>query len=242
MKEENPIDELFKKQLENRELKPSDAVWAKIESGIDQGSTGKRKGYYWMRAAVVTLFMGLSTWVYFTQNQTALLHVEPGKVIRQDQEPEKQGAQKTDTEKKASGEKKSQKKSEPVKREIVPLMRHSNVKDYRFVQEEPEVADEEQLASNDDFEPESVELEVASEVKKPVLKLKYVVPVTQKSFYANEEPEDETTGKPRLKEKVFAYANNQFNNLLNGEPVELPKSGARGKPQLQINLGKLFNN
>ncbi|MGB0177130.1 MAG: hypothetical protein ACPF9D_08185 [Owenweeksia sp.] len=247
MKEENPIDELFRKQLENRELKPSDAVWAKIESGVSRKKQG-RKGHYWMRAAVVTLLMGVSSWVYFTQNESVLIKVQtnPEKNVVQEQSPETKkqqpGQRSADPQKEQPGEKKSQEKSEPAKREIVPIMRNSKIREHHFVQEQiPTETNEELLAVNDNFELESVDLKVEDTKKQqPPIKLKYMVPVTQKSFYADQ-GENEVK-KPKLKERVFAYANDQFSNILNGEPVELPKSESKGKPQLEINLGKLFNN
>ena len=241
MKEENPIDELFKRELQHKEIKPSEAVWAKIDAGINHTSSG-RKGYYWMRAAVVTLLLGVSSWVYFSQNERDLMHIEPsrGKVSSQEQNTtkDKAGAVDEPKEKAAEGEKKEN-QAEPAKRKIEPIIRNSATRNYHFVETEPALVDEAQLAVEDEFEPESVSLQEKTPVK-PVVKFKYTVPVTQKSFYAAKE--EEKKEKPGIKDRVVAYANDQFTNLLNGEPVELPKTETKGKPQLEINLGKLFNN
>ncbi len=242
MKDKNPIDELFRERLEHKELRPSDQVWSKIEANISS-SNGRRGNFYWMRAAVITLLVGVSSLVYFSQNQEVLTEVGPDKhqVAQEEQNPEpaKGNSEKTKTEDKSDKPAGDAQKQDAPRKKVVPIMKKSRVESHHFVELEPELIDENALEQEDTFEPGEVNLKNPESTSMPVFKLKYTVPVTQKSFYANHE---EPAGKPKLKERVFAYANNQFNNLLSGEPVELPKTDKKGKPQLEINLGKLFNN
>lgn len=76
MKDTNPIDELFKKQLGDHKMEPSSAVWSKIEASQNAGSS-KAGGFYFLRAAVITLLIGLSSLLYFQQNQAVLMNPLP---------------------------------------------------------------------------------------------------------------------------------------------------------------------
>ncbi|MDZ7845557.1 MAG: hypothetical protein U5L96_01560 [Owenweeksia sp.] len=61
-------------------------------------------------------------------------------------------------------------------------------------------------------------------------------PVSQAAFYT----EDSTTTAPKgLGQKLYAYANDQWDNIKQGRPVEFPKAKS---PQLSINIDKILPN
>jgi hypothetical protein len=251
-KENNPIDELFRKGLENRETKPSPQVWEKIEEATASEESG-RGGFYFMRAAVVTLLIGLSTWVYMVNNEGVVTDLSTEKgvdgistvITNTDIEPEKIVKEQTKEKPKSKAKqpKKDNTKTQGSKRrKIVPLAPSKQGPSTILVSNDLKVADEESLYGDEPLL-QIEDLKVESKSKPKSIKLKYRVPVTEKSFYAdNQKVEEEETERPKFKERVFAYANTQFGNLLNGKPLELPETPKKGKPQLEITFDKLFKN
>ena len=64
MNSNNPIDSLFKQELESHQMKASEKVWDKIAAA--QPAPRKRVApIFILRAATVALLIGLSSLVYF---------------------------------------------------------------------------------------------------------------------------------------------------------------------------------
>ena len=117
----------------------------------------------------------------------------------------------------------------------MPIMKQSQSRAPIYVSNEPMVeVDESLLMEDKHVELATIELDpselAAYGQSTPAMKLKLTQPVAEEVPEATEED---------LKTRVYAYANSQFDNLRNGRPLELPRTG---KPQLQINLDRLFNN
>ncbi len=258
MKENNPLDEYFKKGLEGHEIKPSASVWDKIEAGT-QGR-GKHKGgaLLLLRAAMVTILLGLSTWVFYQNNDFKLGEKDsleeisftpttvtdnPTATNTDDQNKGGESKKETDKEEKTTTPEKPKKE-----KKVIPIMTQPVKSKSIYVNggNTPEIADESLLATNDAWIPDNevtLDAERVSATKTTPVKVKLKLkPATTPAFYADKNKEDAAAGedKPGFKEKVYAYANNQFENLLAGKPLELPKP--EKKPQLEIDLGKLFNN
>lgn len=268
MKEKNPIDELFKQGLEKKEIKPSDAVWSKIEETLEP-EENKRGGFYFMRAAVVTLLVGLSSWIFFQnggdnfgdtqtgfENPTEYADPtqgvdkkEPGSknnttntAVKKKDEPKAQSKEKSGS--------KDKKETKPIKRsKVTPMMKGSGPSGTQYVNadlpikhKELPIVDETSLVGNEPLI-EAENLEVKKSVKSKKFKIRYTVPVTEKAYYADkgQEVEKEKENKPKFKARVFAYASTQFDNLMKGEPLELPKTDTKGNPQLEISIGKIFS-
>ncbi len=248
MKANNPLDEYFKKGLEGHEIKPSASVWDKIEASTESGKSGKRAGgWFFMRAAVITVLLGLSTWVFY-QNQS---YESPTDVIQVKEHPiavnkgNKEQSKTSTEEETTEGEEKKEKPAPNNKKKetpkAIPVMKPP-VRGGIYVsngQSAPEIIDESQLREESAWRPETVALDVEEEGTEltPVKVKVKLKPATTPAFYANSDKEEEQHG---FKEKLYAYANTQFDNLLKGKPLELPKT--EKKPQLEINLGRFFNN
>lgn len=252
MKEKNPIDELFKQGLENQEIKPSDAAWSKIEEAM-MPEDSKKGGFYFMRAAVVTLLIGLSSWVYIYNNP---LDFEPNNPITPTSidvngldnslagtgEPKKgastKGTTKTGSEK---GTETKPNKEGKGRSKVRPIIKSSGSPSVKYVSNETIIT-----PANEDFRMMDHEMfvteELITEDANKGNKQKVGSPVTGNTFYSdnNITEEDQPVKKLKFKERVFAYASNQFDNLMSGEPLELPKTELKGIPKLEISLGKFL--
>lgn len=249
MKEKNPIDELFKQGLANKEIKPSDTAWTKIEEAMVPEDS-KKGGFYFMRAAVVTLLIGLSSWVYISnnpidfspKNPIPATTLESPSVSAVEEGNPKKGDKPNQGTKTTINKNTSPKKS-PTKsvKKIVPILKTSGNTLGKYVSNEPSISpaeedfwmmDEELIAFDD----------LITEDKDKLDRIKIRVPVTERSFYKdNAEQEDKQAPKKlKFKEKVFAYASDQFDNLIKGEPLELPKTEINGRPKLEISLGNFL--
>lgn len=247
MKEQNPIDELFKRGLDNKEIKPSDAAWSKIEEAM-MPEDSKKGGFYFMRAAVVTLLIGLSSWVYINNNPLEMpsstvipattIENNPSNISSTDLgegEPKKGASTSTGTqnklEKENTGKKVDPKRIKPRN----PIMKRSGGSQAKLVNISPATEDF-RMMDHDMFVMDQLVAD-ASPISK---KIKIKVPVTVNSFYNEVEEEKEPVKKLKFKERVFAYASDQFDNLISGEPLELPKTDISGRPKLEISLGKFL--
>lgn len=259
MKEKNPLDEYFKEGLEGHKILPSASVWDKIEAGVQTKSNRKAGVWLLLRAAMITIFLGLSTWVFYQNNDFKVGQKNPANNISFT-EPSATGNTEGDnsaTQEKGNevkkGADKEEKNLKPEKEKkqnkVIPIMTQP-VKSkpiYVKTEVEPGLIDESQLADNDTWMPESDIIlnagrtnntKLATPVKVKI-KLK---PATTPAFYADGNADETNEGgtKAGFKERAYAYANNQFENLLAGKPLELPKP--EKKPQLEIDLGRFFNN
>ncbi len=258
MKENNPLDEYFKAGLEGHEIQPSASVWDKIEAGVE--TKGSRKTGVWLllRAAMITIFLGLSTWVFYQNNDFKVGDANPMEEITftrptiTDSPAQSSAAkeEKGNESRKDSGkeEKTTTPEKEKKQSKVIPIMTQpvKSKSIYVKAEEAPAVIDESMLVSSEKWTPDNsvvLDAERVSANKVTPIKVKFKLkPATTPAFYADNSERDVTTqeDKPGFKEKVYAYANNQFENLLAGRPLELPKP--ERKPQLEIDLGKIFNN
>ncbi len=240
MNRKHPIDDFFKEELDGHQLKPKASVWEKIESEIQPASSSRKGGYFFMRAAVISLLIGLSALLYFQNNEDSMRQLNPishSNNPEADEEAKSEGKEDHAGSKKQKPEAKSEKPA-AKKRQAIPVMNPSAGRKNIYVARPPEddfhqVSDEELLAVNE--EPLLTEELRVDEPRRYKVKVK-LNPNTVKAFYAQADSSAQEDG--RLSEKLLAYANNQMDNLLSGKKIELPK--AERKPQLEINLPRIF--
>ena len=236
MKENNPIDNYFKNSLESHEVKASPEVWERVVEGTESGSN---RGVVWflMRAAVIVLMISIGTWFIVDGPQP-----QQGVVVYPDVELEdgntKPSSTKTQPGKKSTTPAQSEKPTEKQKtqnknKKAMPIMKQTQSRSPIYVSNEPLIEFEEtRLVEEEEIELATIELDASQLAaygqSSPPMKLKLSNP-----------PVEEPVVEEDLKTRVYAYANNQFDNIRNGRPLESPRIG---KPQLQINLNRLFNN
>lgn len=250
MKEKNPLDEYFKQGLEGHETKPSASVWDKIEAGTESEESKKGAGWYLMRAAVVTILIGLSTWVFYQSN--SFESFDPDRIDEQhnvvtntNEKADSDKEQKQQGNKAETGENQDKPKKESKDERVIPIMKEPTRNNTIYVNNEPkealpEVADEKALDQQENWEPNSIALEVSEKDEVTPVRVKVKLkPATTPAFYTDEALA-KAEEKKGFKEKLYAYASDQFDNIKSGKPLELPK--ADKKPQLEINLGRIFNN
>lgn len=245
MKENNPIDSYFKHSLESHEVKSSPEVWERVVAETESGSN---RGAIWhlMRAAVIVLMISVGTWFIIDgpQEQNGMV-VYPE--VESNEGLNKPEPQKTEPTKKAGTPQQNDKPAEEDQEEInrqkkvMPIIKQSQSRSPVYVNNEPMMeVDESQLIDDSHLELASIELdpsELAAYGKtRPAMKLKLSKP---ESSAPGTKEEDKVEADQDLKTRVYTYANSQFDNIKNGRPLELPRTG---KPQLQINLDRLFNN
>ena len=241
MSTNNPIDDYFKRSLEKHEVKASPEVWERVAAATGSES---RKGMAWyiMRAAVVVLMFSIGTWFvtdYSDQGQG--LVVSPDTELENNNPNTTQKGQNTNQAKSTTEPKENSKaaKENEKKKRTIPIMKQSQSRGPLYVSNDPVIeVDEASLYDHSEVALATIELDpsqlAAYGMSSPSLKLKLTGPATESAFYAGAEVEEED-----LKTKLYAYANTQFDNIRNGRPLELPRTG---KPQLQINLNRIFNN
>lgn len=255
MKEKNSLDEYFKNGLDGHEIKPSAAAWEKVQASMQSGDEKRAGGWYILRAAVIVLFFGLSTWVFYQNNDLELgtdasesityEAAQPGADVNETSTDKKKGTDSNPKDKKNQKTTDEPKKT-PKRTKAIPIM-HSPTKSKSIyvksdIQALPKIVDEIALASADDnWTPNSsviLDVKDGQPTKAKPFKVRLKVkPATAPAFYAEKEQEEP---KQDFKLKLYAYANTQFGNLLQGRPLELPKS--EKKPQIEIDLGRIFNN
>ncbi len=246
MSKKHPIDEYFKKGVSEHSTKPSAAVWDKIEAA-NNGGNSKKAGWYLLRVAVLTLFMSLSSLTFFNTSGLDELKFDENTVLRTGPETKKKKevkpASKTEKGKTQNKEvkpkTKTTKKQVPILRQQLPNKMPILVNnDGAAVSKEVPVVDENKLAEQEgdnDIATADVVLENVPDDFVVRLKFKLKNPNTVRAF-EQAQPEEE---KKAFKEKLYAYANSQINNVRSGKPLELPKTG---KPRIEISPKKLFNN
>ncbi len=250
MKEKNPIDELFKQGLENKEIKPSDAAWSKIEEAM-MPEDSKKGGFYFMRAAVVTLLVGLSSWVYISNNPLDFGTDNPipptsidinglDNTVAGSGDPVKGASTKSST-KSTTGKDPKASSVKKKERKIVPILRSSGSPLVKLVSIETTISpaiEDLRMMDHEMFVTPALITEDENKQKTQTIGS----PVTEKTYYADkgETEEEKPVKKLKFKERVFAYASDQFNNLISGEPLELPKTELNGTPKLEISLGNFL--
>jgi len=228
MKEKHPIDELFSKGVEEHEIQPSAKVWDSISSEV-QPVAKKSTGWLALRAASVSLIIGLSGWLYFTgdfqqstnkSTNVPVIKEQPNSKPVVDYEPQDKTFKTADAE------------------EAGHLSTATTGRLVAANNKLPVIENESELESGYPlFEDTKLKIEEPAKRQKVKIKLNYNTASTAEQLYENEQQQEE--GQHEIGEKLWAFASNQFNNIVSGAPVEMPKR--KSKPQLEINLDKIFN-
>lgn len=246
MSDKHPLDEYFKEGLNEHKMQPSQSVWDKIEAAAPAPEKSRKGGWYIMRAAVVVLLIGLSS-VFYYQNHGVDENwaAAPDHTETKGPEKEKKTEDQQKSESGTSVEKKSESKEggqeAKPKKKPVPIMRQSTGRQI-YVSNEDALSPIDESSLMDESKPmlAAVDLKVEEATKPVPVKIKFKVKpkVTTQGFYANEDSSEPAESKKDFKDRLYAYASNQFDNIKNGKPVELPKP--EKKPQIEIDLGKIF--
>ncbi len=219
MKPKHPIDGLFEKGLKEHKIAASEQAWERI-AAAQKGKPSRRfYGAQLLRAATITLLLGLSAVVYFNRNAEEIMNEGPGfeepiavdfknknkdePKTNQADEPQQSKA-KAQVEPQNAKAKKTKSKPDPKTR-VVPVL-------------QPTLSDP-VLAMND-LEPVDYEwdLEETEPISDPdVLRIKVNLPELQGDYKTTK------TKKP-FGERLWAYANDQLGRVVAGERPELPKT------------------
>jgi len=225
MKDQHPIDSLFKRELEGHKSSPSPQVWEKV-TAASQGSKS-RFAPVLLRAATVTLLLSLSAMLYFNRNIEELSTVkpvesgavvstpEPVEALNEDsdlsQEAQSSTPQSGAQEPKASGQKVPKQLRKPGKNKasnkLIPLIQVESPHPILVYQD---LLD---LPIEDAYEA-GVPLQETELIRVRVKNL----PETR-GYYGEEAPR-----KTALGERLWAYANDQFDRALKGERLSLPET------------------
>lgn len=245
MKENNPIDNYFRNSLREHEVKASPEAWQKVVAGTESKGN-KAMIWYLMRAAVVVLMLSIGTW--YTVDYINTADTRPGVATTPDLQTEESKQNEGQEQPLSTSQDGEEKDSQPAGEEerdrqrVIPIMKQKQSRTPIYVDAEPtREVDEEALYDHSEIELASVELDPAqlaaySSVSPSMkLRLNRAIPTGENEFSSDEL----AAGQEDLKTRLYAYANTQFDNIKNGRPLELPRTG---KPRLQINLDKLLNN
>ncbi len=251
MKEKHSIDEFFKKGIEGHQVQPSDAVWAKIEAATQPQKKKKVAFILLLRAAVITILVGLSALVYFQNrpgnevlNPDVIIQHQEGNIVHQDPTTTK-GVSTSEPEKEKAKEPEKEPKSSKLKKtKTIPLMKQPMQKQMIYVEHipEPSKEDEQDLIATEYGSKlnESYALNSPKAKSKAApVRLKFKLsPAARPDYSGNKSSSEE--GNESLRDKLYAYANTQFGNFKEGRPLELPKP--EKKPQIEIGIPKIFTN
>lgn len=246
MNDKHPIDRYFAERLEDHETQPSEAVWQRIAAASPSQSGGGFRPIFLMRAAAVVLLLALGAGLYFypreggqnppmagtttegpqygpylPQGATQLAAETEVKNQPETATPAAEEAR-ADAQKSAPASPGEKAPARKVKRQTHPLPAPADEEEALYAHEEelnlPEL-DPGRIASY-----ESIPVKVSFSLRLPV-----------------ESEKSNLTDGDSLKQRpgVAQYASAQWNNLRNGRPMELPAL-AKGNPQLEINLNRLF--
>lgn len=241
MKDQHPIDSLFKRELEGHKSSPSPQVWEKV-AAASQGSK-TRFAPVLLRAATVTLLLSLTAMLYFNRNVEELSTIKPletGAVSGTEQiepvvsksgeageaeeaneagEAEQQIQPKANNARTNQGDAKAQSpRQKPVKQlrkpspskasnSLIPLMQVESPRPILVYQDLLTLPMDEQLEKGEPlYDTELIRVRVKN------------LPETR-GYYGEEAPK-----KAALGEKLWAYANDQFDRALKGERLSLPET------------------
>lgn len=251
MKDTNPIDELFKKQLGDHKMEPSSAVWSKIEASQNAGSS-KAGGFYFLRAAVITLLIGLSSLLYFQQHQEELMNPLPEQGIQaisaevmenaaDDNTTENSNQNSSKAVKPESGTKPKKGTEQPTSKpskKAVPILSAPSGSSPILVQNEIKVVDEEMLRN--ELENNEAGLIAFEEIdaSKVAGKKKYSISVKLPVVETYYGPDTTQPANEHFSKKLWSYASNQFERVLAGEKPQWPKTNK--EPELAFNMPKIF--
>lgn len=244
--EKHPLDEFFKEGLSEHKIQPSASVWGKIEEAQPEPS---RKAGAWMilRAAVITLLIGLGVVFYFqNRNVEVNQNVVTGPDNFEVEGPEKNNSDQKQSKSAEENKDKTDTPKEEVKprKKAVPIMRQSTSRPIYVSNDEVLKPVDEEVLEEDEMlvAYADVELDVEEEKQIPApikVKVRVRPKAATEGFYANaEEPKDEES-RPSFKDRMQTYASAQMDNVLSGKPLEWPKVE---KKQIEIPLPKILNN
>ena len=243
----HPLDEFFKEGLSEHKIQPSASVWDKIEEAQPEPSQ-KKGAWFIMRAAVVTLLIGLSTLFYFQNNDVDTNNnvVSSPEGVEVDGPDKNNSSQKQNKTTEDNKDKKEAPKEEvKPKKRAVPIMRQSTTRPvyvsndavFQPIDEEALYADDMKIADTD------ISLQLKEEQKAEATPIRVKVRVKPRAategFYANVEEPKEGTPKASFKDRMQTYASSQMDNVLSGKPLEWPKVE---KKQIEIPLPKILSN
>ncbi len=245
--EKHPLDEFFKEGLSEHKIQPSASVWDKIEEAQPEPSR-KKGAWFILRAAVVTLLIGLSTLLYFQNNDVDTTN----NVVSSPEAIEVDGPEKNNTEQKQNKATEDNKdKTETPKEEVkpkkkaVPIMRQSTSRPVYVSNDEVlQVIDEDALYAEDmRIADANIALQLKAERNAAATPIKVKVRLKPRAategFYANADKSKEETPKPSFKDRMQTYASSQVDNVLSGKPLEWPKVENK---QIEIPLPKILSN
>lgn len=214
------MDNIFKEGLQDHRIAPSDAVWSRVESTLDQKE--EKKGFYWyvaIAAALIILF-SFSALIRWNIGETGTEGVmdqmveQPQEDVLESEEKEELKIDKVETDKAPETMIAQQQAPEE---EAVPAPQRS-------YHEEPL-----QLAMV-----ETPDLPEARVERQPDLEGYFIYDMASlQGRYTLHE--DETA----FGEQVISYTKDQLMNWANGERIELPKPKLK-KPKLDVDWNKLF--
>jgi hypothetical protein len=210
------MDKTFKEGLQDHRIEPSNAVWARVESSLNQKE--EKKGFYWyvaIAAALVILFAfsALIRWNTGTDIQAPIDQIveQPTEEVIEDEEAEKLNI-------------------DPIEKEVPKPMIAQSATEETIVTEEwtPEFQ-------------ESISLTLKNVNDIPV-RYAYGEPQLDNYFLydlASLQGHYTLYEDPQFGEQVLTYTKDQLKNWANGEPIELPKPKFK-KPKLDVDWNKLF--
>lgn len=232
-KEQNPIDQHFRDQLQDLEREPSAGVWDKIAEEIPQQKSNKRVLY--LRAASVALLLGLSSVWFINENgifsseEPSVVNASPKVLPRLQADSPRRVAATPDfaelppiAQSGTTHKSRDEGKAESRKQKPLPYMATVN-------EEALDAAHREYYAVN----------AVALDTSAWNPRVRFTVKLPQEGDL-DALDEGKLEKQKKLQEKLWAYTTSQVENLLNGRKPELPKTEAR--PVLEVNLSNLINN
>lgn len=244
MKENNPIDELFKKQLGGHEIRPSEKVWDKIEAAR-QRPEPKAGGWYFMRAAVITLLIGLSSLFYFQRNEAELMRPLPeigvAAVDGQAMDKNNNGSKGLDIQPEKNDEE-SPAKQEPIKKnqtnKAVSNISKAASASNNLVQNEIELADEAALIRELETDPLQSVAYTALDQSLVAEKTRYSITVKLPVVETYYGPDTTQPANQRFSKKLWTYASSQFERVMAGEKPQWPETQI--EPEIAFNVPRIF--
>ncbi|WP_417590736.1 hypothetical protein [Owenweeksia hongkongensis] len=245
--EKHPLDEFFKEGLSEHKIQPSASVWDKIEEAQPEPSR-KKGAWFILRAAVVTLLIGLSTLFYFQNNDVETNNnVVSSPDIIEVEGPDKNNAAQKQNKATEGNKDKTETPKEEVKpkKKAVPIMRQSTSRPVYVSNDEVlQVIDEDALYAEDmKVADADISLQLKAERKAAATPIKVKVRLKPRAategFYANADEAEEETPRPSFKNRMQTYASSQMDNVLSGKPLEWPKVE---KKQIEIPLPRILSN
>ncbi len=222
MSSKHPIDSLFEKELKEHQIQPSKAVWEKVAAAQTSGGS-KKEGFFILRAASVILIVGLTSFWFIGQNFQSTpaepeLDWNTSVVAGPDNNPE---PKKSEPQKTTPTVQKTNKKSDPASQKVQkPVKAQSKARSAKVIPVLQHRISDPVLALNDlspmDLNEDFEGVEVIDDPD--VMKIRVSLPEL-KGDYESKQSTEKDLGK-----RMWAYASTQYERVLAGESIELPKT------------------